>query len=545
MTVLSTSPPIAPPPLPEPEPQPLGTDRFALRVMQIGAIAIVLASSTLRPFDLDRFFIPKELVLHLTALLAGAAMLRRFTRVALSRIDLLLGGFLALGVVSAIFATNPWLAFRALAISISGVVLFWSARSLRQVGLARPLLNALGFAVVLTAITALLQAWGLDLSLFSANRSPGGTLGNRNFIAHVAAFGFPLLILGCLGARRILGSFAGGIGVVLAICALVLTRSRAAWIAFAVVMLIITAAIVLFPLLRRSGRLWARLILVMVMAGAGVAAALLVPNTLHWRSENPYLDTMKRVAEYDEGSGHGRLIQYEHSLRMALSRPVLGVGPGNWAVVYPEHAARHDPSMNPSEPGMTFNPWPSSDWVAWISERGLLAVILLGLALLRLSMAGLGRLRHAEDSREALEATALVATIAGVVLAGAFDAVLLLALPTFLVWTTLGALHDVPRPTAAPPHRWIRGPVLALLLLVCLGGAALSTAQLTAMGIYVSRSDQKSLSIASRFDPSNYRLQMKLAGIGRWKQRCEHAKAAHRLYPSARAAERTARGCSD
>ena len=43
----------------------------AVRTIQIGAIAIVLVASTLTVFDLDRFIVPKELVLHITAVLAA------------------------------------------------------------------------------------------------------------------------------------------------------------------------------------------------------------------------------------------------------------------------------------------------------------------------------------------------------------------------------------------------------------------------------------------------------------------------------------------
>ena len=61
------------------------------------------------------------------------------------------------------------------------------------------------------------------------------------------------------------------------------------------------------------------------------------------------LESIQNVASYDEGSGRGRLVQYERSLRMAAAHPLFGVGPGNWPVVYPKFAADNDPSMNGSE----------------------------------------------------------------------------------------------------------------------------------------------------------------------------------------------------
>ena len=50
-------------------------DRIALAVLVAGALAAVLAVLPYRAFDLDRFFAPKELALHVTALLAGATLL--------------------------------------------------------------------------------------------------------------------------------------------------------------------------------------------------------------------------------------------------------------------------------------------------------------------------------------------------------------------------------------------------------------------------------------------------------------------------------------
>src|SRR5437764_1430588 len=191
---------------------------------------------------------------------------------------------------------------------------------MRGAGLAVPLVAALAAAVVAVAVTALLQTYGLETTLFSENRSPGGTLGNRNFVAHAAAFGLPLVLLAALGAQR---RFAlGAAGAAIATASLVLTRSRAAWLAFA-------AVVVVFL-------------------------------------------------------------------------------------------------------------------IATIAERGVAAFVLIALAFLGIAASGVRQLFAARTVDEGLAAAALLATVAGACITGLFDAVLLLALPAFLVWTALGAL-------AAPP----------------------------------------------------------------------------------------------
>src|SRR5438128_1070622 len=70
----------------------------------------------------------------------------------------------------------------------------------------------------------------LRRGLFSLNRAPGGTFGNRNFMAHLCVIVFPALLVTTLRSRtpRSFGWWTFGIAAVMG--ALVLSRSRAAWL---------------------------------------------------------------------------------------------------------------------------------------------------------------------------------------------------------------------------------------------------------------------------------------------------------------------------
>lgn len=525
-------------------PVPQRSDWIALRILQVGLIAVVLAACTYKAFELDRFFVPKELVLHLTAVLAGLFALKTFRRDVFTRIDILLLAYLVLGAVSAAFATNNWLGVRALAVSASGIAIFWIARALGAAGLTRPLLAALAFAVVAGTLTSLLQTYGVRSDLFSINRIPGGTLGNRNFIAHLAAFGLPVVLLFALRASRTSRYLGGAVASTLVVAVLVLTRSRAGWLAFAAVILVFLLAMLIAAPMRRDARTWRRLAGLVAFAAAGVFAATFAPNALRWNSENPYIESIKGVANYQAGSGAGRVVQYEQSLNIAAAHPLLGVGPGNWAVEYPRYAKRRDPSMNRNEAGTTSNPWPSSDWVAFASERGLPAVMMLALAFIGIGLQGLRRLWRAPDCAEAVTATAMIATLVAATIAGAFDAVLLLPLPAMLVWAALGAMwsSEGSRPAEVSENFAKRAMQIAVLLAGI--GAVRSAAQLTAMGIYANRDDISSLITASRFDPSNYDIQVRLARRSQSrKTRCAHGLAAHALYPKAETARQLSAGC--
>jgi hypothetical protein len=240
---------------------------------------------------------------------------------------------------------------------------------------------------------------------------------------------------------------------------------------------------------------------------------------------------------YKEGSGRGRLVQYERSLAMAARHPVFGAGPGNWPVRYPESVPDDDPSLDPSTPGMTFNPWPSSDWIAFLSERGFVAGLLIVIVFASFALGGLRRAMRAIDADDALLAATLVATAVAASIVGTFDAVLLLAFPAFIIWSAIGALWTPPATSHSP-----RALLLAIAIVLSLAGMLRSGAQLFAMQLYERG---ESLRLASRIDPGNYKLHMRLARGGKRAERCAHAQAAHALYPASDAARAASRGCGE
>ena len=527
---------------------PTISERAALVILQVGAVAVVLAAAVYKQFELDRFFVPKELVLHVVATLATLCCLARARAVSLARIDQLLGLFLSLGLISALFATNWWAAGRAVALSLSGAACFWCARTVARAGLARWLIAALALAGVLGAVTSLLQTYGLRIDAFSLNRAPGGTFGNRNFMAHLCVIAFPALLLSTLRAKsqRAFGWWAAALAAVGA--ALVLSRSRAAWLALIACAVVLIAFSYLVITRARDAILWRRLPLLLLIAFAGGGAALVFPNTLNWKSDSPYLETARSVVNYREGSGKGRLVQYKNSARMSLHHPLLGVGPGNWAVEYPAHAARRDPSLDPSQPGMTANPWPSSDWMTFLSERGPAAFVLLALAMVALLVDAVRALRVEGEPERALASWALLGTVAVLLVVSTFDAVLLLPAPALVAWGLLGALSPPSRPRVVvelPTSRRIA----AMLLVAILGGLAItrSTTQVAAMSVFESSTRTNVAERASQLDPGSYRIHLRLAEAYARRRSCvnvrRHADAARALFPNAAAPRRLSAAC--
>ena len=528
--------------LPEPpRPSP------ALLVLQAGAVLVVLAALPYHRFQLDRYTFIKELVLLTAAAAAALLCLARARRLTVFMVDYLLVGYLGLSLVSALLATNGWLAARAAGLSLGSVALFWSARALARAGHAPRLLAALAVAVVLGAVTALVQAYGLiTTDLASLVRAPGGTFGNRNFMAHLVALGLPLLLMLTLQASR-RGTLAlGSIGLTLSVGALVLSRSRAAWLG--------AAAAIAFLAVEGLwiGRLWddrqlRRRVLALACTGLlGLVLALALPNRLNWRSDSPYLDSLTGVANFREGSGRGRLIQYGNTTRMALDHPILGVGPGNWPVHYPRYMSPGDPSFDADDVIPT-NPWPSSDWMAIASERGLPALLLLLVAGGSVALGAWARIRGAARRPPALADLTIVATIIAIVVVGSFDALLLLPTPAFFTWTAIGALASTARPireAVLVPEMRRRLTIGAALI----GGALVlrALAQVAAMAI-AADGGREALERAARVDPGSYRIHIALAQDWRRARRCDrarpHAESARELHPHYPAPAAVLRAC--
>lgn len=514
-------------------------------LLTLGALGTALGAVRAPLFDLDRFSVPKELALHLTALSGALLVLVGRRRVEVGVIE---AGFLVLAawtVLSGLGATNHWLALRSTGVTVSGVVVLLTARTVTagSVGARIALVAGLLAAVVAAAATGLAQAHGWDSPLLAATRAPGGLLGNRNFLAHLAVLGLPLAAWLVAVARPAPAFVATAFAAPLA-AVVVLSRSRAAWVAVGA----LAAAgfgISLVARLRgtppstpwRTGALLASL-------AAGTAAALWVPNRLEWASETPYRDSLRRVLDYQEGSGRGRLIQYRNSLRLLALDPVLGTGPGNWLVKYPLVTTPGDPSYNAVDP-MPTNPWPSSDWVALLVERGPPGLA-LGLGLfLAIGVVCIRRALGTEPGARFRGAAAL-GLLTAAAAAGLFDAVLLLPTPTLVVMAGLGALLPDTRPLVvrAPLDRGLRLVTAAAMALI-LAAAARSGAQLASLRTAGTGTPRPRLEAALRYDPVSYRLLVLLAMRAPCPQAGAHAARAAALLPFHPAPRQLASRCAE
>ncbi|MBA2291109.1 MAG: O-antigen ligase family protein [Gemmatimonadales bacterium] len=516
--------------------------RAAAHVLGIGLVTAALIALPTGPSDLDRHQLPKEMVVHLAVWLA--VVLARPARPAgISRAMVWSCLMLvAWSMAASVTALNPWLALRATALTATGVMAFITARHLAAMGHATLLLGWAAAAAAIGAGTGLAQAFGFTSPFFARARAPGGTFGNRNFLAHFSAIALPVVGTLVLTARRTPGAVLAACATIAPAMMIVLSRSRAAWLGSLVAGTVVVGVVLLQR--RTNGAIpWTRIAL--VASGLVIAAALTftLPNTLQWRTDSPYTDTLGDLANASEGSGRGRILQYRNTTRLALRHPYLGVGPGNWPLRYGDVAPGNDPSWSHRDV-IPLNPWPSSDWMALASERGLLAllwVVGLGIAIAWRGVRGL----RAGDER-ALGGAGVLAIVAVVSVQGGFDAVMLLPAPLLLAAVATGALLEradgaTPlsreRLTAAVPKWWWLVPAMLAF------GVLRSVEQNLAYVVAGSGAQISRLRWAGRIDPWSYPIRIALATREPCVRARDDAAAVLRLAPTWPAARTAARRC--
>lgn len=441
------------------------------------------------------------------ALLVVAAGVARLP-VARDRVNALVGALVATEVVSLSFAANRWIAARAGGLLLAGAATFIVARSSASRRNAMSSLFMVPLAVV--AVAVLLEATGMVVGLSRTGHAPGGLLAERNAASELLVCGLPLVAWHAVSESTRARALALVTAVVSA-AAIACTRTRSAWLAG-----IVLAALGLALALRGSDadRRRGGVLALVVALGVGLAPWI---SALRWASASPFTDTVRHLVDASSVSGHGRLVQYATTWKMALAHPLLGVGPGNWAGSYPSFAS-------PSDPTVGGGPWPTnrlpnSDLLGFVSERGLVAaavaVVLIWLAARPGPYAWLRR-----------------ATIVAWLVVGSLDAVLQLAPHLlFVAWVLGSAMPNAPT-SSRGPARLSHG----FVALVLVASGVLGVQRARSFRIAVMPYGIEDLERAARLDPGDVSVRLRVAADWIENDRCDRAAphlAAVRAYSPA------------
>jgi O-antigen ligase len=233
----------------------------------------------------------------------------------------------------------------------------------------RTLLEAVTGAAAVVSAIGLVQHLYPSAIAMPVISAPGATFGNRNMAGEAVAMSLPLGIGALLSTRGRQRRTAIGLSLAIELVYLAVTRTRGAWLGGAAGVLTVIA--LLRPRLSRRG-----------LAVAGAAGALAVLGALLPGRVIPRdVGDRKRAASgvevaewsFDPRSTavRTRLGFWRRSLLMWRDHPVLGVGPGNWPVLFPRYAepgaAREGALTATLAPRQAHN-----DFVERLTETGVL-----------------------------------------------------------------------------------------------------------------------------------------------------------------------------
>lgn len=445
----------------------------------LAALAVLITGPPRKSFELTH--LPKEI---LAAVLAAALV---WSVQRLDRLDRALLAVAVTSMLSALLAVSPAFSWRPTLLTLVAVAVAIGAREQKDRSLW---LRWMGAAIAVLAAGGVIE--GLGWARWSLEgRAPASLLGQRNTLAHVLVLGSPVVWTLALAASRRWERFIWLAVAALIAAVVVMTRSRAAWLAAPVVLITFGA------LSKRAA--------VIGPVAAGIAAGLLSPIGLVWRSTTPYLDSARRLFQSEAGSGAGRLEQWSHTLALFPTAPVLGVGPGNWCVAN----AGCDPSVS--------NRFVTSDWVALLVERGALGAVAVAVAVS--SMVVLWRRSD--------QLPVVAAVIAGAAVTGALDAVT--QLPAALVLCAVVCFGGLERTSgAAVTPR----PVSMFFAIGALACASAFASRWVSSGQTTTFDD---LELAVRLDPTDALTRAELlrsdVSAGRCEEGSPHAEVLKRQLP--------------
>lgn len=285
----------------------------------------------------DTFALPKSVAAHASSLVLGALLVWLFARygprlLSWSPVHVAVGALLVAFSLATLFALDPEIAlfgtprrFLGLTQMLDNVVLYLAAATLLRDGRALRLLAivALGTAVPVVLYVGIQRA-GLDPLKFRESDTP---------------------IIGTLGNPDLLGAYLAMIGSTALALAFLLSERVSRWVVGGLLVLGISCIGILLFVGVRSG-------LLAIMAGFAATAILawLVPWRRAWWLAalaafpvalvlsvlvSPVAARLNPAAILNDQAITVRLEIWDTAERAVVDRPLLGIGPDNFAVFYP------------------------------------------------------------------------------------------------------------------------------------------------------------------------------------------------------------------
>jgi len=236
-------------------------------------------------------------------------------------------------------------------------------------------INAIRYFLRSTTISSILLSFvGIMQYYFNLLIIPGGwgwpygTMGNGNLYSSALYLFLPFILSGAFIFKNRWFTLTN-IALFSTLLVIILTQTRAVWLAFIVSFFLITVVIVIDNRVKYFGIVEEISILKIKIISLVTLAAVVIGTISIYKynpSELPN-QTLFSIVNFNETSSMERIIQWEKSIKMFFDNPFQGVGLGHWKIHFPSYGMRG----LISEQGYRFNIRPHNDYLWVLTEMGI------------------------------------------------------------------------------------------------------------------------------------------------------------------------------
>ena len=236
-------------------------------------------------------------------------------------------------------------------------------------------INAIRYFLRATTISSILLSFvGIMQYYFNLLIIPGGwgwpygTMGNGNLYSSALYLFLPFILSGAFIFQNRWFTLTN-IALFSTLLVIILTQTRAVWLAFILSFFLITVVMVIDNR-KKSFGIVEEISILKIKIISLVTLAAVVIGTISIYKYNPSElpnQTLFSIVNFNETSSMERIIQWEKSIKMFLDNPFQGVGPGHWKIHFPSYGMRG----LISEEGYRFNIRPHNDYLWVLTEMGI------------------------------------------------------------------------------------------------------------------------------------------------------------------------------
>ncbi len=350
-------------------------DRVAFKGMSVALVGLFLvhSSKAIDPDVLPRFV--AVMAFLSVCLLVGAVMaVRRKIVIDVSILRNTVSVFWLLGVVfscaSIFVAINRsealFAGLRSAAFFVVFITLVWMMfRKAGRVNAVAAALAVLGLVLGLVGVIQLVRAVSVRGWTVHATYLVKGWAGHRNFLAQTLLVTLPFAAWGMVAARGV-KRLVMAAAIIISMSLIVVLMVRSVWVA-AVVAMVATGILGIIAM-RKRGDIGSRGVarVAWSIGGVVIGGGLIVLAMLGSSGRAALGTRIRTLANPASGSAGGRLFIWRQTIRMVRDHPYLGVGGGNWRLVFPKYAGNRQ---------MMRNIWksprrPHNDYLWILAENG-------------------------------------------------------------------------------------------------------------------------------------------------------------------------------